>query len=135
MLHRAEVVPTVQDDVLRALTQDPRAHALFALGDARKSANGDEAARRGLAVAAKPDSHDICFISDGDTGGWLAEKLSDVNRGGSIVDADGEVLGEHQGSWRYTIGQRRGMRVGTRADGGRPPYRPSIAPVPGPGCK
>ena len=91
----------------------------------------EEAARRGLAVAAKPDSHDICFISDGDTGGWLSEKLSEVNRSGAIVSSDGEELGSHEGSWRYTIGQRRGLRIGTPAPDGKPRYVLDIEPVSG----
>ena len=57
----------------------------------------DEAGRRGLLVADKPDSHDICFVADGDNAGWLREKLGDraPNHGGAIVDdATGEVLGQ-----------------------------------------
>ena len=104
---------------------------MFPLGDTPKSVIREEAARRGLAVADKPDSHDICFISDGDTGGWLADKLSDVNRGGSIVSSDGAVLGSHEGSWRYTIGQRRGLRIGTPAADGQPRYVLDIEPVSG----
>ena len=50
-------------------------HSLFPLGDSRKSEVREEAARRGLQVAEKPDSHDICFISDGDTSGWLHDRL------------------------------------------------------------
>jgi len=130
-MHRAEDMSKDQSYVLGVLTQDQLAHSLFPLGDTSKSVVREEAARRGLAVAAKPDSHDICFISDGDTGGWLADQLSDVNHGGSIVDADGEELGKHEGSWRYTIGQRRGLRIGTPAEDGRPRYVLDIEPVSG----
>jgi tRNA-uridine 2-sulfurtransferase len=120
-----------QSYVLGVLTQDQLAHSLFPLGDTAKSAIREEAAARGLAVAEKPDSHDICFISDGDTGGWLAEKLSTVNRTGPIVSSSGEELGTHEGSWRYTVGQRRGLRIGTPADDGRPRYVLDIEPVSG----
>jgi len=134
-MHRAEDMSKDQSYVLGVLTQDQLAHSMFPLGDTPKSVIREEAARRGLAVAAKPDSHDICFISDGDTGGWLADKLTaehgDVNRGGPIVDDSGEVLGEHVGSWRYTIGQRRGLRLGTPAADGRPRYVLDIEPVSG----
>jgi len=134
-MHRAEDMSKDQSYVLGVLTQDQLAHSMFPLGDTPKSLIREEAARRGLAVAAKPDSHDICFISDGDTGGWLSEKLASsgqsVNRSGSIVSSDGEVLGEHEGSWRYTIGQRRGLRIGTPADDGRPRYVLDIEPVSG----
>ena len=71
--------------------------------------------RRGLLVADKPDSHDICFVADGDNAGWLREKLGDraPNRGGDIVDdATGEVLGSHEGTYGFTIGQRKGLRIG-----------------------
>lgn len=130
-MHRAVDVGKDQSYVLGVLTQEQLAHSLFPLGDSPKSLVREEASRRGLQVAAKPDSHDICFISDGDTGGWLAEKLSDVNRGGSIVSVDGEVLGSHEGSWRFTVGQRKGLRIGTPADDGRPRYVLDIEPVSG----
>jgi tRNA-specific 2-thiouridylase len=134
-MHRAEDMGKDQSYVLGVLTQDQLAHSMFPLGDTPKSLVREEAERRGLAVADKPDSHDICFISDGDTGGWLAEKLTaehgGVNRSGSIVDDSGEVLGEHEGSWRYTIGQRKGLRIGTPAADGRPRYVLDIEPVSG----
>jgi tRNA-specific 2-thiouridylase len=130
-MHRAEDMSKDQSYVLGVLTQDQLAHSLFPLGDTAKSDIRQEATRRGLAVADKPDSHDICFISDGDTGGWLAEKLDEVNRSGSIVSESGETLGEHAGSWRYTIGQRKGLRIGTPADDGRPRYVLDIEPVSG----
>jgi len=130
-MHRAVDAGKDQSYVLGVLTQEQLAHSLFPLGDSPKAQVREEAARRGLQVAEKPDSHDICFISDGDTGGWLGEKLSDVNRGGAIVDSSGEVLGSHEGSWRYTIGQRKGLRIGTPADDGRPRYVLDIEPVSG----
>ncbi len=130
-LHRAEDTGKDQSYVLGVLTQEQLAHSMFPLGDTPKSVVREEAARRGLAVADKPDSHDICFISDGDTGGWLSEKLSGVNREGAIVDSAGEVLGTHEGSWRYTVGQRRGLRIGTPAPDGRPRYVLDIEPVSG----
>ena len=80
-MHRAEDMSKDQSYVLGVLTQEQLAHSMFPLGDTPKSVIREEAARRGLAVAAKPDSHDICFISDGDTGGWLSEKLASVDRG------------------------------------------------------
>ncbi len=132
-LHRAVDEAKDQSYVLGVLTQDQLAHALFPLGDTPKAQVREEAARRGLLVADKPDSHDVCFISDGDTGGWLAEKLADrgVNTGGEIVADDGEVLGRHEGSWRYTVGQRKGLRIGTPAPDGRPRYVLDIEPVSG----
>ncbi len=54
-----------------------------------------------------------------------------MNRSGSIVSSDGEVLGSHEGSWRYTIGQRKGLRIGTPAADGQPRYVLDIEPVSG----
>jgi tRNA-specific 2-thiouridylase len=130
-MHRAVDAAKDQSYVLGVLTQEQLRHSLFPLGGSTKSLVREEAARRGLQVAEKPDSHDICFISDGDTGGWLGEKLADVNRGGEIISADGEVLGTHEGSWRFTIGQRKGLRIGTPAGDGQPRYVLDIEPVSG----
>ena len=132
-LHRSADTGKDQSYVLGVLTQDQLAHSLFPLGDTPKPQVREEAARRGLAVAGKPDSHDVCFISDGDTGGWLDEKLVDaeVNRGGAIVDETGERLGEHDGSYRFTIGQRKGLRIGRPAPDGKPRYVLDIEPVSG----
>jgi tRNA-specific 2-thiouridylase len=133
-MHRAVDAGKDQSYVLGVLTQHQLAHALFPLGDSEKPAVRAEAARRGIQVAAKPDSHDVCFIADGDTGGWLAEKLADtgVNTAGEIVDAaSGEVVGAHEGSWRFTVGQRRGLRIARPAPDGRPRYVLDIEPASG----
>ncbi len=131
-LHRALDSAKDQSYVLGVLTQEQLRHSIFPLGGSVKADVRAEAAARGLAVAAKPDSHDICFIADGDTGGWLSDKLAEVNRGGEIVDdATGEVLGEHEGSWRFTVGQRKGLRLGRPAPDGKPRYVLDIEPVTG----
>ena len=129
-LHRAVDMTKDQSYVLGVLTQEQLRHSLFPLGDSRKRDVRDEAARRGLTVARKPDSHDICFISDGDTSGWLREKLGSGS--GEIVDhATGDVLGSHAGAFGFTIGQRKGLRIGTPTDDGRPRYVLDIEPVSG----
>jgi len=131
-LHRAVDHSKDQSYVLGVLSAEQLAGSHFPLGGSLKSDVRVEAAERGLAVASKPDSHDICFISDGDTGGWLSEKLNEVNRGGDIVDAaSGEVLGTHEGSWRFTVGQRKGLRIGRPAPDGKPRYVLDIEPVSG----
>ena len=86
-MHRAADSDKDQSYVLGVLTQDQLAHSLFPLGDSLKSEVRAEAERRGLAVADKPDSHDICFIADGDTAGFLDRRLG--SRPGTIADADG----------------------------------------------
>jgi tRNA-specific 2-thiouridylase len=117
-----------QSYVLAVLTRDQLARAMFPLGDSLKSDVRAEAARRGLAVADKPDSHDICFIADGDTQGFLSDRLGSA--AGPIVDAaTGSVIGEHSGAYQYTVGQRRGLALGRPAGDGRPRYVLSITPV------
>jgi len=133
-LHRAEDPGKDQSYVLGVLTQDQLAHSLFPLGDSHKTEVRAEAERRGLTVAHKPDSHDICFIADGDNAGWLREKLGDrlPNEGGDIVDhATGEVLGHHRGTTAYTIGQRKGLAIGRPAPDGKPRFVLDIEPVTG----
>jgi tRNA-specific 2-thiouridylase len=76
-LHRAVDTGKDQSYVLGVLTQVQLSHALFPLGDSLKSDVRAEAERRGLAVARKPDSHDICFIPDGDTSGFLRRHLGE----------------------------------------------------------
>ncbi|RCK71086.1 tRNA 2-thiouridine(34) synthase MnmA [Desertihabitans brevis] len=126
-LHRAVDAGKDQSYVLGVLTADQLARSAFPLGDSPKAEVRAEAARRGLLVADKPDSHDICFISDGDTAGFLADRLGE--RPGDVVDADGTVLGRHPGSHRFTVGQRRGLRLGVPAADGRPRFVLDISPV------
>ncbi len=129
-MHRAVDMGKDQSYVLGVLTQEQLAHSMFPLGDSPKVEVRAEAERRGLRVAQKPDSHDICFISDGDTSGWLREKLGSGS--GDIVDhATGAVLGSHEGAFGFTIGQRKGLRIGTPTDDGRPRYVLDIEPVSG----
>lgn len=127
-LHRASAWAKDQSYVLGVLTAEQLAHCYFPLGDTpSKDLVRAEAAERGIQVAQKPDSHDICFIPDGDTLGWLDERLDRVP--GEIVDESGEVLGEHGGALGYTVGQRRGLALGRPADDGKPRYVLSIRPV------
>jgi tRNA-specific 2-thiouridylase len=100
---------------------------MFPLGDTPKVRVRAEAARRGLAVADKPDSHDVCFIADGDTKGFLARHLGEAP--GRIIDETGAVVGEHGGTYAFTVGQRRGLRVGTPAADGKPRYVLDIEPA------
>jgi tRNA-specific 2-thiouridylase len=133
-LHRAVDPGKDQSYVLGVLTAEQLAHSMFPLGDTPKPEVRAEAATRGLLVADKPDSHDICFVSDGDNAGWLREKLGDraPNHGGAILDASsGEELGRHDGTYAFTIGQRRGLRLGVPAADGKPRFVLDIEPVSG----
>jgi tRNA-uridine 2-sulfurtransferase len=127
VLHRAVDTGKDQSYVLAVLTSDQIAHAMFPLGDTPKVQVRAEATRRGLAVADKPDSHDVCFIADGDTKSFLAKHLGQAP--GHIVDASGVVLGEHDGAYAFTVGQRKGLHLGTPADDGKPRYVLGIEPV------
>jgi tRNA-specific 2-thiouridylase len=116
-----------QSYVLGVLTSRQVAHAMFPLGETPKSQVRLEAETRGLAVADKPDSHDICFIADGDTAGFLQRQLG--AEPGPIVDTGGTVVGEHDGAFAFTVGQRRGLRIGRPAPDGLPRYVLDISPV------
>ncbi|HEY9292222.1 MAG TPA: tRNA 2-thiouridine(34) synthase MnmA [Microlunatus sp.] len=126
-LHRAVDDGKDQSYVLGVLDQGQLQRSYFPLGGSQKSEVRAEAERRGLAVADKPDSHDICFIADGDTAGFLDQRLG--SKPGSIVDQDGQRLGEHDGAHHFTIGQRKGLRIGTPAGDGKPRYVLDISPV------
>jgi tRNA-uridine 2-sulfurtransferase len=116
-----------QSYVLAVLTGRQLAGAMFPLGDSTKNQVRKEAADRGLAVADKPDSHDVCFIPDGDTGKFLRNRLGSAP--GVIMDTSGAVIGAHDGSYAFTIGQRRGLGIGRPAPDGRPRYVLDIEPV------
>ena len=116
-----------QSYVLAVLNRGQLDRALFPLGGSTKAEVRAEAAERGLAVADKPDSHDVCFIPDGNTRAFLAARLGTAR--GSIVAEDGTLLGTHDGTYGFTVGQRKGLRVGAPAGDGRPRYVLEIEPV------
>lgn len=127
-LHRANAWAKDQSYVLGVLTANQLAHCYFPLGDtSSKELIRAEAAERGIGVASKPDSHDICFIPDGDTRAWLDERIT--QQSGDIVDESGVVLGQHDGALGYTVGQRKGLALGRPASDGKPRYVLSIRPV------
>jgi len=119
-LRRAVDTDKDQSYVLAVLTADQLRHAAFPIGDTPKPLIRAEAARRGFAVAEKPDSHDICFIPAGDTRAFLGERIG-VRRG-AVLDAGGTVLAEHDGVHGFTIGQRKGLGIEGPGPDGRPRY-------------
>jgi tRNA-specific 2-thiouridylase len=126
-LHRAAAWAKDQSYVLGVLTTEQLNHSLFPLGATPSKAEvRAEAAERGFSVANKPDSHDICFIPDGDTRGWLAEKVGAEQ--GDILDREGAVIGKHEGARAFTIGQRKGLNVGFPTDDGKPRFVLEIRP-------
>lgn len=126
-LHRAVDNGKDQSYVLGVLTAAQLRHSMFPCGSSTKEAIRAEAADRGLAVAAKPDSHDVCFIPDGDTGAWLRSRLGVAE--GPIVDLAGTELGRHDGAFAFTVGQRKGLQIERPAADGRARYVLSISPV------
>ncbi|MCQ1949463.1 tRNA 2-thiouridine(34) synthase MnmA [Arthrobacter sp. zg-Y859] len=126
-LHRAADWAKDQSYVLGVLTEEQLRHCMFPLAETPSKAEvRAEAERRGLSVANKPDSHDICFIPDGDTRGWLEERINMTE--GDIVDETGEKLGTHPGANAFTVGQRRGLKLGTPAADGKPRFVLEIRP-------
>lgn len=123
-LRRAVDADKDQSYVLGVLTAEQLAHALFPIGDTPKSQIRAEAAERGLAVAKKPDSHDICFIPSGDTQAFLGARIG-VRRG-AVIDNEGTVLAEHEGVHAFTIGQRKGLGIAGPGADGRPRYVTAI---------
>ena len=119
-LRRAVDPDKDQSYVLAVLTADQLSHALFPIGDTPKELIRQEAADRGLAVAQKADSHDICFIPSGDTQAFLGSRIG-VRRG-SVVDSSGAVLAEHDGVHGFTVGQRKGLGIAGPGPDGRPRY-------------
>ena len=119
-LHRAADPAKDQSYVLGVLEADQLARAVFPLGDSVKPDIRAEAERRGLGVARKPDSHDVCFIPDGDTRGFLRDRLGE--RPGEVVDPAGTVLGSHTGTYGFTVGQRRSLGLDRSSLDGAPRF-------------
>jgi tRNA-specific 2-thiouridylase len=126
-LHRAAAWAKDQSYVLGVLTKEQIDHSMFPLGATPSKAEvRAEAAERGFTVAQKPDSHDICFIPDGDTRGWLADRVGAAQ--GEILERDGSVVGTHEGAHAFTVGQRRGLSIGIPAADGKPRFVLEVRP-------
>jgi tRNA-specific 2-thiouridylase len=99
---------------LFGLTQDQLAHTLFPLGEMQKPYVRELATEAGLAVAAKPDSQEICFIPGGNYAAFLAAYLDEQGQpmpdtSGELVSTTGEIIGRHNGIHTFTVGQRKGL--------------------------
>ena len=98
-----------QSYVLYSLTQDQLAHTLFPLGELTKQQVREIAESQGFLNASKKESQDICFVPDGDYAGFIERTTGKTYPCGKFIDTKGNVLGEHKGIIRYTIGQRKGL--------------------------
>ncbi len=105
-----------QSYMLHMLGQEQLSRSRFPVGSLPKADTRAFAASFGLPVATKPDSQELCFAPSGDAGGLLrAAAPALVRTGGEVVDPDGRVLGEHDGTFGFTVGQRRGLGVAVGA--------------------
>ncbi len=98
-----------QSYVLYSLTQEQLAHVKFPLGGMSKDETRKIAEEQGFINARKHDSQDICFVPDGDYAGFINRYTGKEYPDGDFVDEEGNVLGEHKGIIKYTIGQRKGL--------------------------
>ncbi len=120
-LHRGLDHAKDQSYVLAVIGKEDLGRVLLPLGDApAKAWVREQADLRGLGVSNKPDSYDICFIPDGDTQGFLQRHLGGET--GDIVDTAGNVVGTHEGYYRFTVGQRKGLGLNVPAASGKPRY-------------
>jgi tRNA-specific 2-thiouridylase len=102
-----------QSYMLHMLGQRELARSVFPVGSVPKAETRALADRFGLPVATKPDSQDLCFAPSGDAGGFLRSVSPELVRAGDVVDTDGRVLAAHDGTFAFTVGQRRGLGVAT----------------------
>jgi tRNA-specific 2-thiouridylase len=115
-----------QSYMLHMLGQDQLARARFPVGGLPKAETRRLAERFGLPVAGKPDSQELCFAPSGDAGGFVRSQAPAlVHAGGQIVDPEGRLLGEHDGTFAFTVGQRRGLGIAT----GSPVYVLEVDPA------
>jgi tRNA-uridine 2-sulfurtransferase len=84
---------------------------MFPVGEYRKEEIRQMAQRLGLRVAAKRDSQEICFVPDQDHARFIRQHRGEIDTSGEIVTTDGTVVGRHDGFERFTVGQRKGLRV------------------------
>lgn len=115
-----------QSYMLHMLGQRELARSLFPVGSLPKSETRRLAERFRLPVAAKPDSQELCFAPTGDAGGFVRSFApAMVREGGEVVDPDGRVMGEHDGTFAFTVGQRKGTGVAA----GKPMYVLELQPT------
>lgn len=125
LLYRAKDDNKDQTYALYNLTQEQLAHTLLPLGDYTKPQIREIAAQRGLLVADKPDSQEICFVADDNYKNFLEERIPQEKiKPGNFINTKGQVVGRHKGIPYYTVGQRKGLGLAL----GYPAYVLAIDP-------
>ena len=109
LIYKAEDSSKDQSYVLYTLTQDMLKRIEFPLAELSKGEIRELAAKAGLTVSSKKDSQDICFVPNGKYAEVIEKYTNKSYPCGNFIDESGNVLGEHKGIIRYTIGQRRGL--------------------------
>jgi tRNA-specific 2-thiouridylase len=95
---------------------------VFPLGELTKDQTREEGRRLGVPNWDKKDSQELCFVPDGDIGGFIERETSRVGKPGRIVDDSGNEIAQHEGIHRFTVGQRRGLGLAGPASDGKPRY-------------
>ena len=121
----ARAADDAKDQSYMLATLDPTLldRIAFPLGEQDKEATRAEAAAAGLAVAERRESQEACFLAGGDYRDFLERHGGFADESGAVVDEDGREVGRHDGLWRFTTGQRRGLGVSGRRAALRDPRR------------
>ena len=102
-----------QSYMLHMLGQRQLSRSRFPIGGMPKAETRAHAARFGLPVASKPDSQELCFAPSGDAGTFVRSAAPQLVHEGAVVDTEGQEIGSHDGTFAFTVGQRRGLGVAT----------------------
>ncbi len=127
-LHRGADTTKDQSYFLFSTTQRQLDFLRFPLGHMCKDETRKLAHKYRLVVADKPDSQDICFVPNGGYADLVAKLRPGSIESGNIVHINGAILGTHNGIINYTIGQRKGIRIGGRKDNTDPLYVVALRP-------
>jgi tRNA-uridine 2-sulfurtransferase len=111
ILKKAKDKTKDQSYVLYNLTQEQLARSIFPLGNLKKKKVRKIARKIGLGVSEKPDSQEICFVEDNDYPKFIEKQTKKEFKKGDIVDLEGNILGQHEGIHKYTVGQRKGIKT------------------------
>lgn len=110
-LYQAQDTVKDQSYVLSMVRREVLGHILLPMSQLTKDVTRQLAGQFALPTEKKDDSQEICFIPDNDYTAMLEQWCPGILRKGKIVDTQGHELGEHEGICKYTIGQRRGLRI------------------------